>query len=287
MAIVSAAQVRLAIGVNTIQTGDAYDWTLTHITQDEFMVCDVQIGQYANKDGGYFKKRRFEPREITMYIQSKLGTAAQIDATWLQLKNYMNAKQDATLTLYKHGVTRTAPGAITEVKKRDEDGMKWSQPADIKVVFTAPDPWLLSENISLSFLSETPLYMAPLTIIADGWTPGVVSSGNELTFTVGGDDADGTGFLLTLTATGAVVNPKVTNADGDYVKALKTMADGDVITIYTGAKPYVKFNGAWCPRDRLSEFFTLDIGSNTLTISADSGEGNWTAPQIDFKERYQ
>lgn len=286
MAIVSAAQVRLAIGVNTIQTGDAYDWTLTHITADTFMVADVQIGQYANKDGGYFKKRRFEPREITMYIQSKLGTAAQIDATWLQLKNYMNAKLDATLTLYKHGVTRTAPGAITEVKKRDEDGMKWSQAADIKVVFTAPDPWMLSENISLSFLSETPLFIAPFTIIAAGWTPGVVSAGNELTFTVGGDDTDGAGFLLTLTATGAVVNPKVTNADGDYVKAIKTMAAGDVITIYTGAKPYVRFNGAWCPRDRLSDFFALDIGSNTLTISADSGADNMTK-QIDYQERYQ
>lgn len=284
MGALDPAQVKLEIGANTIQTGTGYDWLLTHITQDEFMVCDVQIGQYANRDGGYIKKRRFEPREFVMYIQSKLNSPAQIDATWLQLKSYVNCKRDAVLTLYKHGVTRTAPGTIIEVKKRDEDGMKWTVPADIKVVFSAPDPWLLSEDITRAFTAELPLLIAPLTIIADGLTAGVVIAGNSLTFDVGGDDEPG--FLLTLTATGAVVNPTVTNAAGDYIKAIKTMADGDVITMYTGAKPYVRYNGAWCPRDMLSDFFTLDIGSNTLSISADSGVDSMTKT-IDYQERYQ
>lgn len=284
MGALDPAQVKLEIGANTIQTGTGYDWLLTHITQDEFMVCDVQIGKYANRHGGYIKKRHFEPREIVMYVQSKLNSPAQIDATWLQLKSYMNCTRDAVLTLYKHGVTRTAPGTIIEVKKRDEDGMKWTVPADIKVVFSAPDPLLLSEDIAKAFTAELPLLLSPLTIIADGLTAGVVIAGNSLTFDVGGDDEPG--FLLTLTATGAVVNPTVTNADGDYIKAIKTMADGDVITMYTGAKPYVRYNGAWCPRDMLSDFFTLNIGSNTLTISATSGVDSLTKT-IDYQERYQ
>lgn len=281
---VEQTQVKLEIGTNVVQTGDGYDWSLTHIIDDTFMVADVQIGQYANKDGGYFKKRRFQPREVVMYIQSKLNSAAQIDATWLQLKSYMNAKRDGAITLYKHGVVRTAPGAITSVRKRDEEGMKWNVPADIRVVFTAPDPWLLSDDITRAFSSEIPLFMAPFSIFADGYTPSVVTAGNTLTFTVGGDDEPG--FLLTLTATGACVNPKVTNVAGEYVCAMKTMADNDVITIYTGAKPYVKYNGAWCSRDRLSTFFPLDIGTNTLTISADSGVAN-LIPEIAYAERYQ
>jgi len=281
---VEQTQVKLECGANVVQTGAAYDWTLTHIVEDTFMVADVQIGQYANKDGGYFKKRRFQPREIVMYIQSKLNSAEQIDATWLQLKSYINAKRDGAITLYKHGVVRTAPGAITSVKKRDEDGMAWNVPADIRVVFTAPDPWLLSDDITKAFSSEIPLFMAPFSIFADGYTPSVVTAGNTLTFTVGGDDEPG--FLLTLTATGACVNPRVTNLAGEYVGAIKTMADNDVITIYTGAKPYVKYNGAWCSRDRLSTFFPLEIGTNTLTISADSGVTN-LIPQLDYAERYQ
>lgn len=282
--IVEPTQVKIECGANVIQTGDAYDWNLTHIIEDTFMVADIQIGQYANKDGGYFKKRRFQPREIVMYIQSKLNSAAQIDATWLQLRSYMNAKRDGAITLYKHGVVRTAPGVVTSVKKRDEDGMAWNVPADIRVVFTCPDPWLLSEDIEKAFSAEIPLFMAPFSIFADGYTPSVISSSNSMTFSVGGDDEPG--FLLTLTATGACVNPKVANADGEYIKAIKTMADGDVITIYTGAKPYVKYNGAWCSRDRLSTFFALDIGTNTLTISADSGVTN-LIPEIAYAERYQ
>lgn len=281
---VNPAQVKLEIGANVIQTGDGYDWTLTHLTQDTFMVADVQIGRYANRDGGYFKKRIFEPRDFVMYIQSKLNSDAQIDATWLQLKSYVNCKRDAVITLYKHGVVRTAAGAITDVKKRDEDGMKWTVPADIRVVFTAPDPWLLSENINMEFMSETPLLMCPTTIISTGLVGGVVAAGDSLTFTVGGDDTPP--FLMTLTANGAVVNPKVTSANGDYVKAIKTLADGDVLTIYTGAKPYLRVNGAWCPRDKASDFFELDIGTNTLTITADSGASN-LAPEISYQERYQ
>lgn len=283
--IVEPTQVKLDIGVNSIQTGEGYDWNLTHIVEDTFMIADVQIGQYANKDGGYFKKRRFQPREFVMYIQSKLNSAAQIDATWLQLRSYMNAKRDATATLYKHGVARTGYGAITSVKKRDEDGMKWNVPADIRVVFTCPDPWLLSEDIEKAFSAELPLFIAPFSIFADGYTPSVVSSSNSLTFYVNGDDD--AGFLLTLTATGACVNPKISNADGDYVRAIKTMADGDVITIKTGTKPYVKYNGAWCPRDKVYEPFLLTAGAwNTLTITADSGEAN-LIPEIKYAERYQ
>lgn len=283
--IVSPTQVKLEIGSNVIQTGDAYDWTLTHIVDDTFMVADVTIGQYANKDGGYFKKRRFEPREITMYIQSKLNSAAQIEATWQQLTSYMNAKRDVIFTRYKHGTVRSAPGAITSVKKRDEDGMKWTVPADIRIVFTAPDPWLLSDNITRAFSAETPLFMVPFSVFADGWTPSVVSASNSLTFDVCGDDAPG--FLLSLTATGAVVNPKITNANGDCICTIKTMAAGDVITFKTGTKPYVRFNGAWCPRTVDSTFFLLDIGSNTLTVSADSGASNLLAPEISYAERYQ
>lgn len=278
------AQVKLTIGANVIQTGDAYDWTLTHITNDTFMVADVTIGQYANKSGGYFKKRRFEPREITMYIQSKLGSPEQIDATWLQLKSYINCTIDSSITLYKYGTVRVAVGAITEVRKRDEDGMKWNVPADIKVVFTAPDPWLLSDTITQSFVSSIPLMLCPITIIADGMTVGVSSTGNALTFDVGGNDP--AGFLITLTARGAVVNPTVTNQDGDYVSAIKTMADGDVLTIYTGAKPYVRCNGVICPRTIASTFFELATGSNTITVSATSGVDSLTKT-IQYQERYQ
>lgn len=281
---VEQAQVKLQIGVNIIQTGDAYDWRLTHIIGDTFMVADVKIGEYANKDGGYPQKQRYFSREITLYVQSKLGSAEQINATWLQLKSYMNVKLDTTISLQKHGVTRIGYGLITEVRKRDEDGMKWNQAADIKVVVTMPDPWFSSEEIQREFITSTPLFSFPFAIWEEGFTVGVVTSGDSLTFDVLGENEPG--FLLTLTALGAVVNPCVTNQNGDYIKALVTMAAGDVLTIYTGGKPYVRLNGVRCPRHKLSTFYELAFGTNTITVSADSGVDSLTK-LISYQERYQ
>jgi len=219
-----------------------------------------------------------------MYIQSKLGSAAQITATWLQLKRYMSSKLDTVLTLSKYGTVRIGNGIITEVAKRDENGMKWNQAAYIKVVLTLPDPWFLSEERRQFFVTSTPLILFPFTVPAGGITAGAVTSGNTLTFSVAGEDAPG--CLITLTARGAVVNPTVTNQRGEFVKALVTMADGDIVTIDTGDKPYVRLNGVWCSRDRSSTFFDLAVGENTITVSADSGV-DLLIKTIEYQERYQ
>ena len=102
----------------------------------------------------------------------------------------------------------------------------------VTITFMMPDPWFVGEERENTFVSATPLISFPLSFIADvGLTSGVVVSGNEITFTVGGHDP--CGFVLTLTATDAVVNPKITNADGDYVCVKETLADNDIIVIST------------------------------------------------------
>jgi len=284
MAEVAKAQIKLQIGDNSFQTGDAYDWTLTHIVDDEFLTPDVPIGRYANIDGGYVKKQLNEPRPVTLYLQSKGREAAQIDAAWLELKKKLTCKKDAILTLYKHGVTRYLYGNLTEYKKRD-DSMPWNVPADVKIEFTAPDPWYYGELIERSFQTVTPLLMFPLTIMTDGLTPGLIASGNSMSINYEGDEENG--FDLTLTASGAVVNPYVQDAFGNYVKAIVTMASGDVLTIRTGVKPYVRLNGAICQRALLCSFFDLQPGAmNTLTVGADSGVA-LLAKVIGYKEKYQ
>lgn len=283
MADVGRAQVVIQIGDSVIQTGDAYDWTLTHITDDEFIVPDVQIKRYGNIDGGYVAKRLNQPREITMYIQSKLNAPEQIDAAWLELKSKVSCKDDAVLTLTKHGVTRYAYGVITEIKKRSED-MAWSVPADVRIVFTAPDPWYYGEEKELSFQTVAPLLSFPLTITDAGIMVGSIVDGDSATFNYNGDEANG--FTLTLTASGAVVNPYVEDADGNFVKALVTMASGDVVTIRTGVKPYVRLNGALCSRALLCSFFDLQPGENSLTVGADSGVAS-LAKVIRYAEKFQ
>lgn len=101
-----------------------------------------------------------------------------------------------------------------------------------------------------------------------------------------------TGFKLVLTAEGAVVNPKVTMDSGEFILINKTLSNGEVITIDTqeGNQMVVgTLNGVtnnyyryW---DFDSKWVKLKLGSNTLSLSAESGLTNITAV-IQFTHKY-
>lgn len=277
-------EIKLQVGTNVIQTGPEYDWYCLSVQGDEYMEADVSIENYAAGDGGYIKNIRYQARYIDIVIRSRLETSEQIDATELQLKSYLDSKAESILTIYKNGVERIGYGLVADVKKSSK--AKWNDKPMVTITFVMPDPWFVGEERENTFVSVAPLISFPLSFIADvGLTSGVVVSGNEITFTVGGHDP--CGFVLTLTATDAVVNPKITNADGDYVCVKETLADNDIIVISTLARDkYTKLNGVVCRYDRLSEFFSLEAGSNTLTVSADSGADN-LVKSIRWSERYR
>lgn len=277
-------EIKLQVGTNVIQTGTAYDWNLISIQGDDYMDVDVSIENLGAQDGGYLKSIRYQPRYIDLILRSKLETSAQIDATELLLKSYLDSKLNTELTIYKNGVTRIGLGYVAKVEK--PRNLKWNSKPYLTVTVVLPDPWLYDEEHTNTFRAETPLISFPLSFIADvGLTVGVAVSGNTITFNVGGHDP--CGFVLTLTASGATINPKVTNASGKYVRVLETMADEDVIVISTLARDkYTELNGVVCKYDRLSDFFSLAVGSNTLTVSADSGVDN-LVKSLTWRERYR
>jgi len=277
-------EIKLQIGTNIIQTGTAYDWDLISIQGDEYMDVDVSVENLGARDGAYLKSIRYQPRYIDLILRSALSTGAQIDATELLLKSYLDSKLSTELTIYKNGVTRVGFGYIAKVEK--PRNLKWNSVPYLTVTIILPNPWLFGDENTDTFKAETGLISFPLSFIADvGLTAGVAVSGNTITFTVGGHDP--CGFVLTLTASGATINPKIANADGDYVRVLETLADQDVVVVSTveGDK-YTELNGVVCKYDRLSDFFGLAVGSNTITISADSGVDN-LVKSLAWRERYR
>lgn len=277
-------EIRLQIGTNVIQTGADYDWNCISVQGDDYMDVDVALEELAAGDGSYEKNVRYEKREIEIHINSRLYSAAQIDATELLLKSYLDSKAASVLTIYKNGVERTGYGRIEEVKKPRR--FKWNERPYVIITFIMPNPWFLGEQMTNPFYSASPLFSFPLAFPAGiGVSSGFVISGNDVTFDVAGHDAPG--FVLTLTASGAVVNPKVMDSDGKYVIIKETMASGDVAVISTVARDkYTTLNGEICRYDKLSDFFTLKIGSNTLTVSADSGIVYLTK-SLAWRERYR
>ena len=279
--MVERKEITLQIGSNVIQTGEGHTWILASCVGDDYPDIDASFEELADGDGSYQNTVRYPTRYIDIKIKS---TAEDVNATELLLKSYMDAKTSATLTVYKNGVERIGYGSLVKVAKHA--GAKWYDKPYIDLTFAMPDPLFLGATETGEFLTSIPLLTFPLSsIVGTGITCSYATDGTVMNVTNNGHEA--CGFELTLTASGAVVNPTVTNQDGKFISALVTMTAGDVLTINTKRRQKkVRLNGAVCKYDLSSDFFGLEVGANTLTLSAESGV-TLLSKDIDWNGRYR
>ncbi|MEA4869895.1 MAG: phage tail family protein [Christensenella sp.] len=278
----SRKEFKLQIGSLCVQTGEGTGWRCTEINGDDYLDLDASVKEYAAGDGGQIQNDRFPTRYIDLNLQADVEYG-EIDATDAFLKAFLDGKTDAVLTIYKGTTQKVGYGRVVAVKKKET---RWMRKPDIMITFMMPNPWFSGSAYTESFVSDLPLATYPLSYLPDTpITVGLSIGGNSRTFTVGGHGD--TGFVLTLTAIGAAVNPSVENQDGREIITFATMESGDVMTISTVTRGvYVKLNGVLCRYDLSSDFFQLSAGLNTLTVSADSGVGS-LQKSITWKELYR
>ena len=97
-----------------------------------------------------------------------------------------------------------------------------------------------------------------------------------------------TGVVITIVALGAVTNPKITNADGQYIGVNDSMVANDKIIINTnkGHKTIYKNGVSILNKIKAgSTFIQMATGENQFTIGADSGAGNMYF-NITFKRQF-
>jgi len=115
---------------------------------------------------------------------------------------------------------------------------------------------------------------------------GVIDRQMQQTY-INDGDVD-TGLIITIIATDAVTNPKITNQNGEYIGVADSLANGDkvVINTYKGQKTITK-NGVSIFNKILSGsvFLRMETGANVFSISADSGENNMYF-YVSFKRRF-
>lgn len=279
----SRKEFKLQIGSLYIQTGAGTGWRCPDIQGDEFPDYDTSVKEYADGDGGYIQNTRIKPRYIDLSLQADIGYY-EIDATMEYLQAFLDGKSDAILTIYKGTKTRIGYGRVVAIKKVVDT--RWNDRPYVRITFMMQDPLYVGSDFTQAFLTEMPIMSYPMSYLEHTpVTVGLAVGGNSRTFTVGGHGE--TGFVLTLTASGAVTNPSIENADGDTISAVASMVNGDILTISTVTRDvYVKLNGVLCEYALDSDFFKLAVGSNTLTVSADSGVDN-LVKSITWKERYR
>lgn len=276
-------EFKLQIGSLYIQTGAGTGWRCPDIQGDDFPDFDTSVKEYASGDGGYIQNSRIKPRYIDLSLQADIAYY-EIDATIAYLKSFLDGKADATLTIYKGSTERVGYGRVMSIKKKVDT--RWDKRPYVLITFMMQNPWFVGSTFTENFITEMPLMTYPLSYLPDTpVTVGMVIGGNTRTFTVGGHGD--TGFVLTLTASGAVVNPSIENQDGREIITAASMVNGDVLTISTETRNvYVKKNGVACPYNLASDFFQLSVGSNTITVAADSGVDN-LVKSISWKELYR
>jgi hypothetical protein len=225
-----------------------------------------------NQDGAFFISSSLDMRNIT--IEGTIVASNPNDAYSLRkwLLHVFTPKQQGTLTFRDLKI-----GCVVE---------------DIKLIVASKEK---IPNFFISLLCPSPFFEMLNAIRAELalWQPtfhfeleipsgtgvefGVRQPSQILTIQNPGDVS--CGCQIRFSAIGAVTNPSLTNLDtGEYVKVLTTMANGDIIDIYTqfAGKKVVKTSGgttsnAFSLLDVGSTFLQLSVGENLLRYDADSG----------------
>jgi phage-related protein len=107
----------------------------------------------------------------------------------------------------------------------------------------------------------------------------------SLEFNNAGDSA--AGFVAELI--GSAVNPRVTNANGDCLRFMKTLAGQTLRITSMPEQAMVELDGSvamqYLTDTANRRFFTLDIGANTISYTADSG-ADGLAVSIKYRPRF-
>lgn len=147
----------------------------------------------------------------------------------------------------------------------------------LTVTFTCPDPYLLSlDDFGKDIAGEEARWGWPFM---DNLTYGLIVSKFDFEQVVHLDyDGDvEAGLTVTMTATGKVVNPKISRG-ASYVRLLQTLQAGDVVEIVTSPTPMARLNGVNVLNkiDRASSFVKLNLqpGSNDFAYAADYGDNS-------------
>ena len=238
-------------------------------------------------DGDLVNNIQAMPRTITLYL--KLKETAGIETAKRYILRFVKFKMACKLHLEQDGRDIVIEGRVEgiELPRMSDEGsvmvitMHCSQPYWSDVDYVVAE---LSELINLHYF---PVEEGGLAFPVDGVPFGVYDDDLTQELDNGGDVE--TGVIITIIATGTVINPKIYNTEtGQYIGINDTLTGGDYVTISTikGQKTITK-NGENVI-DKImsgSTFLQLAAGENYFTIEAQSGVDS-VYFTIQFKQLY-
>lgn len=234
-------------------------------------VSTINTATTATKDGSVFNSSRMDNRNIVLTIVPR----GNVEKSRINLYNFFKSKQ--YIKLYLENNTRSVwiDGYIESI-----DGDLYSEEAQrLQISIICTDPYFKDTETGVYMFSNVINGFSFPFSIAE--TPGIPIS--ELSEYVeiniyNASDYE-TGVVITLTATGGVVNPTIYNMTTNENFSLNiTMEVGDIITIdtRTGHKSVtLNRNGTVSNilnnMDIGSEWIMLTVGDNIFSYTTDTG----------------
>ena len=226
----------------------------------------VSMHENVARDGSFITSLYTKKRTIRL----KFDFAADLmtDQRREYLISSFKVSSQGVLRATRGEVTRSIDFAISEIGY--ENG-KYG--VTVNMVLLCADPFFYDESPKVCTLtSYVPLLTFPFNSMAD---TGITASSRRYTYdlTVNNTGHAESGIMLTLSAVGArVTNPKV-SCNGEFIKIIDELENGDVYKVDTDPmSAHIEKNGVDCyDFDRRSVFFTLSPGESVISIGADVG----------------
>lgn len=223
-------------------------------------------------DGDTITNIQAQPRSVVLYL--RLKETAGIEAAKRYIFQYIKPKLNGTLQLQQDGRNIELVGVVEAI-----DLPRFAQGCTMAITLHCSQPYWRDVDFIVAEISQIidmhyfPVSEGGLAFPVEGVPFGAYDEDLTQELTNAGDVE--TGMVITIIASGPVVNPRIYNTQtGDFIGINDTLQGNDAVTISTikGQKTITK-NGSNII-DKImpgAMFLQLETGTNEFTILADSG----------------
>lgn len=269
-------------GPKTLKVGSDQPIGIVSIEGLESSEYIVHTGSNAVVDGSTTTGKKVDERYI--YVVLKTRDIANKEVYRAQLIHFFNPKYKIKLYVNYCGSKGMIEGELQGFKPTTEESL-WN-PFEVLVTLKCPYPFFSDlDNFGKNVAATTPLFAFPLSFLTFNQSKksrrGQVMSYTTLTSNVvlfnRGDVETGLEVIF-IAKRGSVTNPKIINlTTGEFVEVIAEMEQGDEIKVNTNTgKKNIFLNGEsiYKQKNKLSTFFQLHPGDNTVTYTAEVNETN-------------
>lgn len=247
-------------------------YTLYNITGLTPPQATINSSVNTTQDGSEINSARVEVRNIVLYMTLE----GDIERNRINLYKYFTPKKKVTL-YYKNDTRDVYIEGMVELIECDLFTNK--QIAQVSII--CGKPYFKSlDTLITSFSNVTSYFEFPFSVSSNGMEISAITTDIQKSIIYTGDID--TGVVITLFATGTVVNPVIYDVSRNtQFKLNMTLNNADTVIINTSvgeksvqllrAGVYSNALGYMTPD---SEWFTLEAGDNIYAYKCDSGDAN-------------